>query len=115
MKKRRTKGFLQPCLLLQLYRQDRHGYELLQGLNDYLSDANAYDPSVIYRFMRGMEADGLVDSYEGDVSFGPKRRVYRLTEEGKQQLGIWVEALKRSRDEIDHLVAIYEKRINNRA
>ena len=108
----RASGYLQTCLLLQLYSQDRHGYELLQGLHGYLSDAHTYDPSIIYRFLRGMEEDGLVVSYVGDVSLGPKRRMYRLTPAGKQQLETWVETLKRSRDEIDHLVSVYEREVN---
>jgi DNA-binding PadR family transcriptional regulator len=111
MRKGRAPAHLQACLLLQLYNLDRHGYELLQGLHNFISDAHAYDPSVIYRFMRGMEQDGLVVSYEGDVSLGPKRRMYRLTPAGKQQLNTWIETLKRSRDEIDHLLSFYEQEV----
>jgi DNA-binding PadR family transcriptional regulator len=59
-----------------------------------------------------MEEDGLVVSYEGAFSHDPKRRMYSLTNEGKQQLSLWVEDLKRSRDEIDHLLAIYTKQVN---
>ena len=111
MRRGRAAGYLQACLLFQLYAKDRHGYELLQGLYTYISDAHTYDPSIIYRFMRGMQEDGLVASYEGDVSLGPRRRMYRLTSTGKQQLNIWIEGLKRLREEIDHLVSVYEKEV----
>ncbi len=110
-KKRRMTGFLQPCLLLQLYDQDRHGYDLLQGLQEFMAGADEYDPSIIYRIMREMEENGFVESYEGTVSRGPRRRMYSLTLEGKKQFSRWIEDLKRSRDEIDHLLAIFKKQV----
>ena len=108
IKKRRMAGFLQPCFLLQLYGQDRHGYDLLQGLQKFVSDADSYDPSIIYRIMRDMEENGFVDSYEGTVSRGPRRRMYNLTPEGIKQLARWVNDLQKARDEIDCLLEVYE-------
>ena len=102
-------GFLHPCLLLQLAADDRHGYELLQGLDSFMEDGRGYDPSVIYRILREMESTGLVSSYEGEESLGPRRRMYRLTAEGKNQLALWVEDLKRSREEIDLLLTAYKR------
>ena len=106
-KKRNRTGFLQPCFLLQLYTQDRHGYDLLHGLQKFIADADGYDPSIIYRIMRDMEANGLVSSYEGTVSRGPKRRMYSLTDKGKKQLNSWITELAKTRDEINHLLTIY--------
>lgn len=113
IKKRRMTGFLHPCLLLQLYDQDRHGYDLLQGLQEFMAGADEYDPSIIYRIMREMEENGLVESYEGTVSRGPRRRMYSLTLEGKKQLSRWIEDLKKTRDEINHLLSIFKKRVTN--
>lgn len=113
LQKQRPKGFLQPCLLMQLCTQDRHGYELLQGLQGFIADAQTYDPSIIYRIMRGMEQSGWVVSYEGSVSHGPRRRIYRLTQSGKKQLAHWIEDIKQSRAEIDHLLAMYERQMEN--
>lgn len=109
-KKRRT-GFLQPCFLLQLCSQDRHGYELLQGLQEFMVDSEGLDPSIVYRIMRDMQEKGFVDSYEGAVSRGPRRRMYTLTPKGKIQLSRWVEELKKTRDEINRLVAAYRKQV----
>ena len=111
--KRRMTGFMQPCFLLQLYGQDRHGYDLLQGLQEFMADADALDPSIIYRIMREMEENGLVESYEGTVSRGPRRRMYSLTVEGKKQLSRWIDDLKQTRDEINHLLAVFKKQVTN--
>lgn len=107
--KRRPLGFLQPCLLLQLHKEDMHGYELLQGLDHFMDDGREYDPSIIYRRLREMETKGFVSSYEGENSRGPRRRMYRLTAEGRQQLTLWVEDLVRSRQEIDRLLTAYNE------
>ena len=107
--KRRIAGFLQPIFLLQLYGQDRHGYDLLQGLQKFVSDADTYDPSIIYRIMREMEGNGWVESYEGTISRGPRRRMYNLTLEGKTQLAHWIDDLQRTKDEINNLLTAYRQ------
>ncbi len=70
-----------------------------------MADAKDYDPSRIYRILRDMETQGFVVSYDGEASRGPKRRMYRLTPDGRKQLALWIEDLVRSRDEIDRLLA----------
>lgn len=102
-------GFLQPCILVQLKKQDCHGYELLKGLQDFVDDAREHDPSIIYRLMRDMEDNDYVTSYEGEVSNGPPRKMYSITEEGKSILQRWVVDLQRTRSEIDRLLMHFEK------
>ncbi len=104
----RSKGFLQPCLLLQLYEKDCHGYELLAGLEEFLDSVEEMDPSIIYRLMREMEEKELVESYSGEYSRGPKRRMYRLTTAGRSYLQISIEELKQFRTKIDRLLSIYK-------
>ena len=106
-KRKRMMGFLQPCILLQLSREDNHGYELLKGLQEFVDDASEYDPSIIYRLMRDMEDNGYVTSYEGEESHGPRRKMYALTEEGKAILRQWIKDLERTRGEIDRLLKLY--------
>ena len=99
-RRRRLMGFLQPCLLLLLHRDDAHGYNLLNGLDEFGLNPDAHDPSMIYRALREMEAAGWVASYEGEESRGPQRRVYRLTEQGRQHLDVWAEDLRRAGNKI---------------
>ncbi|MFN2354140.1 MAG: PadR family transcriptional regulator [Desulfopila sp.] len=106
-KNKRMMGFLQPCILMQLTKGDRHGYDLLMGLDDFIDDARQYDPSIIYRLLRDLEANGHVASYEGDISLGPKRKMYSITAAGKNLLHTWMEDLRSSRKEIDRLLDVY--------
>ena len=108
-RRRRVMSFLQPCLLVMLNRGEAHGYSLLNGLDEFGFNLDRLDPSLVYRALREMEAADLVTSEWGDESLGPQRRVYRITEEGEQALSQWVTDLHRTRQEIDHLLAAYER------
>lgn len=101
--------FLQPCLLTLLRRGDAHGYSLLDGLAEFGFEAGFPDPSMVYRMLRDMESEGLVTSTWDTDSLGPQRRVYRITPKGEAALRDWLEALRRTRDEIDALLRAYER------
>jgi PadR family transcriptional regulator PadR len=107
-RRRRVMSFLQPCLLVMLHRGEAHGYSLLNGLGEFGFNLDRLDPSLVYRALRDMEASSLVASEWADESLGPQRRVYRISEEGEQALAQWVADLRRTRHEIDQLLAAYE-------
>jgi len=102
-------SFLQPCLLVMLHRSQAHGYNLLNGLDEFGFRPGQKDPSLVYRALREMEAAGLVTSEWDDDSRGPQRRVYSITPEGAQHLAEWVTDLNRTRQEIDYLMVAYEQ------
>lgn len=102
--------FLQPCLLVMLHRGEAHGYNLLNGLDEFGFNPGQKDPSLIYRALREMEEICLVTSqWDQDSSLGPQRRVYKITQDGEDFLGGWVADLRRTRQEIDALLSAYEK------
>jgi DNA-binding PadR family transcriptional regulator len=104
-------GFLRPCLLFLLARDDAHGYSLLDELDEFGIDPEQIDPSLIYRALRDMEDAGWVASEWGEESQGPQRRVYRIVPEGKSYLADLMNGLRRQRDEMDHLLQAYEKEV----
>ncbi len=114
-RRRRMMGFLQPCMLLMLHRGDAHGYNLLNGLQEFGLNPAAHDPSMIYRALREMEAAGWVTSYQGKESRGPQRRVYRVTEEGMQHMDAWIKDLRRAKSEIKLLIEAYERDVKEKA
>ena len=74
------RSFLRSCLLLLIAERPSYGYDLLEGLTGLgMADVDA---GGLYRTLRSMEKDGLVASRWDDSEVGPKRRVYRLTEDG---------------------------------
>lgn len=106
-------NFLRPCLLFLLYRDEAHGYSLLDALPEF-GFGRGIDPSLVYRALREMEEAGWIASRLGEESQGPQRRVYRILPAGEAHLADWIADLRRTRDEIDHLVQAYEREIGSR-
>ena len=101
-------GVMRPALLTLLRRDSCHGYNLLQGLEELGIETDGLDPSIVYRALRDMEDEGLVQSEWGEESLGPRRRIYALTGDGEDVVAAWVEDLKKKRDELDRLISAME-------
>jgi DNA-binding PadR family transcriptional regulator len=95
-------------LLVLLHRGQAHGYNLLNGLEEFRFTPGQSDPSLVYRALREMESIGLVTSEWDSDSQGPQRRVYQITAEGEAFLVEWVNDLKSTREEIDALLKAYQ-------
>jgi len=106
---RNISGFLEPCLLFLLHHHPAHGYELLDRLRRFGFDKLEVDPSTVYRALRWMEMQGLVESEWDFKTSGPPRRVYRLTEEGDRILASWVDDLRETSRMLNHFIKAYEK------
>ena len=78
------KDFLRPCLLLLLREGEGHGYELAESLCAFGFDHS--DPGALYRALRRLESEGLVESGWERSQSGPPKRVYSLTERGIEAL-----------------------------
>jgi len=101
--------WLEPCLLLILRRASgpSHGYDLAQALSEFgMADA---DPSLVYRALRAMEGEGLVQSAWDATGSGPARRNYALTLAGGRELDAWVGELRATRDALDRFLDTYEQ------
>ncbi len=84
------RSFIRSCLLLLIAERPSYGYDLLEGLADLgMADTDA---GGLYRTLRAMEQEGLVSSTWDESNVGPRRRVYRLTDEGLDWLHAWAGA-----------------------
>ncbi len=99
---------LRPSLLLLLAEEESHGYELFDQLAAFGFDLQRLDSSVLYRDLREMEELGLIDSYWDDDSKGPKRRVYRILDEGSIYLAEWMNVLDIIQDQMNQLINRYK-------
>ncbi|MBW3659928.1 MAG: helix-turn-helix transcriptional regulator [Actinobacteria bacterium] len=89
------RSFLRPCLLLLLAESRSHGYDLLERLAEL--GLPTADPGGLYRVLRALEREGLVDSRWETSEAGPARRTYELTAEGREWLHAWAGALAEGR------------------
>lgn len=101
------KDFLRPCLLLLLREGEAHGYELAENVSGFGFDHS--DPGALYRALRKLEEDGLVNSDWQPSEAGPPRRVYGLTEAGVEELDRRATDLAEGERRIDAFLARYLK------
>jgi DNA-binding PadR family transcriptional regulator len=100
--------FLRSCLLVLLHQEPGYGYSLMNGLSQFGFQPDQMDISIIYRALRNLEADGLVnDSWEANT-LGPQRRVYTITTQGEEILAEWMQNLRRRQKEIEALEVAYD-------
>jgi pimeloyl-ACP methyl ester carboxylesterase/DNA-binding PadR family transcriptional regulator len=86
----RIERFAEAAVLLLLQEESRHGYDFLRDIPASIGER--IDAGNLYRLLRGLEEDGLVESTWG-AGVGPARRTYALTREGAIVLDSWTEAL----------------------
>jgi PadR family transcriptional regulator PadR len=103
----RVERFVEPSLLLLLRERPMHGYELLELLPPLVGE-DRVDVGNLYRFLRGLEDDGLVTSeWSADLP-GPAKRTYSLTPAGAELLATWAEALGRTQELISAFLERHE-------
>jgi PadR family transcriptional regulator, regulatory protein PadR len=103
--------FLEVCLLLLLYDEIGYGYGLIEQLVEFGFSPEDLNVSTLYRTLRKMEGEGLVTSMWEESDQGPKRRVYEITREGKENLHQWIGVLKKRKRRIENLIGQYDKKI----
>ncbi len=100
------RGFVRPRLLLQLTHKPAYGYELVEVLEE--KDLPTPDPSTLYRALNHFEEKGLVSSSWDTGGGGPARRVYQLTDRGREHLRDWVTSIQQTRDQLDGFLDDYQ-------
>lgn len=104
-------GFLLEGLILKFLSQNPlHGYEIFTKIEELFPEIPSFRGLVMrgvgYRILRVMEEMGLITS-EWDVSGGPARRVYKITEQGLKALDYFInniELLKSTLEKITNFL-----------
>lgn len=76
------KDLIELCLLHLLSTGDRYGYEVLSLLHAAFPDTQE---SAVYAILRALGKGGYTRQYQGEVSGGPARKYYRLTDAGRER------------------------------
>jgi len=94
-------------LLLLLDAEASHGYGLRRALGDHQASADA---GAMYRVLRRLEREGSVGSGWARSASGPRRRVYRLTDDGRRHLEELASSIAAARDSHAGFLHAYEQR-----
>jgi DNA-binding PadR family transcriptional regulator len=76
-------------ILLALSDQDRHGYGMIKAVEEATDGTIVLEPSPLYRRLRRLLEDGIVEEAEPSRDAGhtdERRRYYHLTKLGRQVL-----------------------------
>jgi DNA-binding PadR family transcriptional regulator len=92
----RDRGSAEPArfaLLGLLLEKPAHGYDLARRFapNSALGDVIHLSPSHLYALLTRLERDGLIAGEVQDAGNHPQRRVYRLTEAGREAVQRWID------------------------
>jgi PadR family transcriptional regulator PadR len=105
----RVERFVEPAVLLLLRERPMHGYELLERLPEVAGVEGGVDVGNLYRLMRALEEEGIVESeWSADLP-GPAKRTYELTDAGRALLDRWAEALRGALADVDRFLTRYEE------
>lgn len=99
------RNFLRPSVLLLLRESPSHGYDLLERLRAF--GFSGSDPGGLYRALRALEDEGLVDSAWEPSASGPARRIYQITRAGSEALHEHAKALAATTEVLHAFVSRY--------
>lgn len=108
------RGYLRPCLLLLIAEDPAHGYDLLERLDGL--GGPPIDAGTLYRNLRSMEREQLVESHWETSRTGPARRTYRITPSGTDSLAAWADLLTEGRRALEEYLrrcAVVRKRLSS--
>ena len=111
----KAERYIQPSLLLALQRKPSYGYELIREISTFGFVEGAAPPGMIYRHLRDLEENGWVESEWQTEGAGPARRTYRLTPEGREILGFWVDHMEGQAEKLMGFVELYRAALGGEA
>ncbi len=101
----RPRNWLVPVILLSIREWNSYGYELMERASAF--GFEAMNTGTLYRKLRQMEKDGIVESSWETSRGGPARRMYAITDAGEAYLSFWARSLERHQKSIDNFFCLY--------
>lgn len=100
-------SYVRCCLLLLIAEAPSHGYDLAERLSDLgLADV---DSAAVYRALRALDDDGLLECWWEESGAGPVRRRYRISDAGVSSLEAWAATVGNSASVLNSFVARHRR------
>jgi PadR family transcriptional regulator PadR len=101
----RPRNWLVPVILLSLREWNSYGYELMERASAF--GFEAMNPGTLYRTLRQMEKEGIVESTWETSRGGPARRMYSITDAGLAYLDFWAKSLEQYQQTMETFFRLY--------
>jgi PadR family transcriptional regulator PadR len=103
----RQERYIQASILLGLNAEPSYGYELISTIQTYGFIQGDAPPGMVYRHLRQMEEDNFVQSQWETKQAGAAKRIYTITDEGKEVLSFWIKFMENKAKKLNHFVQLY--------
>ena len=99
-------GIASLVLLSVLEKSDEpmYGYQIAKLLEEYSGDAAFMKQGALYPVLHSLENSGLLQSRVEPSIYGPPRRYYQITSEGRETLAIWQGVWKQMKSFVDRAI-----------
>ena len=97
--------FVQPVLLSLVFQEPLHGYAIARKLKETgLFGLQSPDITGIYRMLKEMKLNGILEEQAGPPGSGPARKYYAITPLGRQCLDRWISSLSSHHKQLNHVL-----------
>ena len=100
------RGNIDAIILHTLSRRDSYGYEVLKEIATVSQGEYEMKEPSLYTSLKRLERQGMVESYWGDATQGARRKYYRITPAGTDELEDATARWVRVRRIIDRLLDV---------
>jgi PadR family transcriptional regulator PadR len=104
------RGYVQFLLLLLLNEEPKHGYQLAEDLQTrgYVREGR-FKTGSLYTILNRMEEKEILTSKKEESESGRTRRVYSITEDGREHLKTGLQYMLRRKQFLDEMEQYYRK------
>ena len=92
------------AILIALNEESQHGYGIMKVVNEQMGRRAVLGPGTLYRTLKELRDDGLIEYAKSPTDADARRRYYRITTEGRQvarteaaRMADWVDLARRGR------------------
>lgn len=98
------RGHTDTIVLNILAQGDSYGYRIAQTIREMSGGAYELNEATLYTVFRRLEKNGDIESYYGSETQGGRRKYYKLTKQGTQELQQRLDEWEFAKHVIDNLI-----------
>lgn len=104
--------FIQPSILLILTWGESNGYMIIKQMQELSMFKDGLpDATGVYRYIKTLESRGLIESREETDENGKEKKLYNITDEGRDCLKNWKYTLSGYQKSINEMIEMISEQL----